>query len=308
MDQIGGRLKLSRREAISHSAITVVSAFSTGKGVTIGTDLECRVVAELIPRENRDSAIHTVSEVPDPHKLVECCVRESLHHLGARIPKGETLCITIDSDIPPAVGLKSSSAVSVAVVEATVDLLFKGGNNRPKLKDILTISCLASIASRASLTGAFDDAAAGLLGGLVFSDNPKFKLLEHRELNRDLGSMIKILVPGEEKKTSSLSLSDYQKFSDQSTEAIEFARNGIIVQAMFLNSIIHSLIHKYSLEPIASSISEGASACGITGKGPAIAAICPNARTGLKVEKRWVEENPDRRVISASVTKPTNRD
>jgi shikimate kinase len=293
--------------ALSHSAITVVSAFASGNGVTVGIDLECKVTAELVPRSNGGPRIDDLSVVPDPHKLVETCAYETLRSLHAKIPPDETLCITVDSQIPPAIGLKSSSAVSVATVKAVADL-FSRNSKTVKDQDILKISCLASIASGASLTGAFDDAAAGFLGGLVFSNNLKFRLLEHQDPDPDLGSIVKIRLPNRQKQTSTLKLPEYHRYSRQAEEAIDFAKKGIIVQAMLLNSIIHSLIHKYSLQPIATAISEGASASGISGKGPAIAAICPNRKIGSRVEKMWLEDDPYQRVISTTITQAQKAD
>src|SRR5579872_3723628 len=189
-----------RAETESCSAITVVSGFATGRGVTIGINLPCRVTAELMPRGGYSSEVRVDSAVRDPHSLVETCVLNSLRTLHVALKRDELVQITVNSEIPAVAGLKSSSALSVAVVKAIYDLFSSGyANNSQK---ILRLSCESSIESGASLTGAFDDAAAGLLGGLVFSDNLRFKLLSHRSLNPKAGSLVKLLVPSQEKLTS----------------------------------------------------------------------------------------------------------
>jgi shikimate kinase len=295
----------SKATAVSRSAITVVSAFASGKGATIGIDIPCTVRAELYRTEN--SKIGIRSEVADGSRLVSTSAENSLKYLHAKLPKGLGLALSIDSKIPTAIGLKSSSAVSVAVTKAIFDL-FSKSKARDSLQEILKLSCKSSIQSGASLTGAFDDAAAGLLGGLVFSDNLKFHLLRHEILPDEIGTIVKILVPANKKKlTSSLNLDNYYKFNKESREALDYAHRGIFVQAMLVNSIIHSIIHRYSLQPIISAISEGSSASGITGKGPAVAAICPNGKISRRVESRWIEENKGCGVITASVTKPGTR-
>ena len=294
-----------RAVAESRSAITVVSAFATGKGVTIGIDLPCRVTAEIIPRAEYYSKILVKSAVQDPHRLIERCVDNSLKALRVEANSDELILISVDSEIPSAAGLKSSSALSVAVVKAIFGLFSR--STVKSSEEILRISCRSSIQSGASLTGAFDDAAAGLLGGLVFSDNTKFRLLRHQSLNTEFGSRVKLFVPSYQKLTSSLKLSEYHEYKKLAQDALRFARKGIIVQAMLINSMIHSLIHRYSMQPIVSSIDEGASASGVSGKGPAVAAICPNSKIAARVEKRWKAENPNCRIVTAVITKANMR-
>jgi len=289
--------------ATSRSAITVVSGFASGKGVTIGTDLSCTVAVHVVPKNEVDARIKVVGKADDPHRLIETCVRKSLRKLKVKFPNNSSFLVHIDSKIPTAVGLKSSSSVSVATVKAIFDLFVGKEKKPPSIQQILKTSCEASIESGASLTGAFDDAVAGYLGGLVFSDNLKFKLLSHRSLDDKWGSTVKVLVPAHTKLTSSLRLSDYYAYKDQSLEAIDFARSGVIVQAMLLNSVIHSLIHRYSLQPLVSSIEEGASASGISGKGPATAALYPTSKAAQRIERRWTEENPECQIITTTVTK-----
>jgi shikimate kinase len=300
-------LEEEARSAVSHSAITVVSAFPAGKGVTIGLDIPCEVTAQIRDQDNGGSRIQLAESLPDPHALVVTSARKAMACLGVRLQKRKSLSLKVKSSIPAAVGLKSSSAVSVAVTKVVFDLFHPASPTSSRTQKILRTSCEASIECGASLTGAFDDAAAGLLGGLVYSDNMKFKLLGHEPFSDELGSMVKILVPIENKKlTSSLNLAAYREHRDESLEAYHFARQGVIVQAMLLNSIIHSVIHHYSMQPVVSSIAEGASASGISGKGPSISAICRSKKVADRVEGRWLEENPDCKVISANITKPVD--
>ena len=288
--------------ATSYAAITVVSAFSTGRGVTIGIDIPCKVGVELKNCTDFPSKILVRGKIADPHHLIATSAENALRHLGLPLPRDKSLFVSVDSKIPTAVGLKSSSAVSSAVVKAVFDFFTFNGYSS---QDVLRESCKASIQSGASLTGAFDDAAAGLLGGLVFSDNRKFKLLRHQTLDRKFGKLVKILVPKKKKKlTSDLSLSMYTDYDQRVREAIRFAEDGVLAQAMLLNSIIHSVVHRYSLQPLVSSILEGATASGISGKGPAVAAICPNGKVSERVERRWIDENLNCKVLNAFVTRP----
>jgi shikimate kinase len=296
-------VEYSRAIGRSRAAITVVSAFASGKGVAIGIDLSCQVTAELRPKREGSPMVSVYGGDSDPHSLVKICAENSLAFLRNPLSPGQGLVLRVESTIPPAVGLKSSSAVSVATTRAIFSLFGQGDSDLTTAHKILRLSCQASIQSGASLTGAFDDAAAGLLGGLVFSDNLRFRLLKHETLDPKWGTNVRILLlPKRRKLTSSLVLSMYHEYKDRAIEAIGYATKGIMVQAMFLNSIIHSVIHSYSLEPVVSSIEEGASTSGITGKGPAVAAISRTRKTAERIEERWLGDYPGSKVISADIS------
>ena len=75
--------------------------------------------------------------------------------------------IEIVSDIPVAMGLKSSSAVSSAGLLAVARA---SGATRPPL-EIAKLSAQVSRETGVSATGAFDDALAGLASGVVVTNN-----------------------------------------------------------------------------------------------------------------------------------------
>lgn len=287
-------------EATTHSAISVVNAIPTGKGVTIGIDIPCRVTVGI--RNDINSKINIETDAPDPHNLVATCVRYTMKKLRVKLPKSSSIFVRVNSQIPTAVGLKSSSAVSVAVVRAVQELL----SGKLDLLSILKISSIASKDTRASLTGAYDDASAALLGGMVFADNKSFRLLKHRRIRKELGNNVAILLPNQEKMlTSSIDRNAFSQFKDESFRAFQFALEGEIAQAMFLNSVVLCASLGYSIRPVVSAISEGATASGVTGKGPAIAALCESSKVLHRVTKKWREETRNCRVIAARVVQPS---
>ena len=289
-------------EATTHSAISVVNAIPAGKGVTIAIEVPCTVRASFVIRKKNERRIKVLSKTSDPHTLVEKSVEYALSHLRANIPGSAQLRIQINSKIPTAVGLKSSSAVSVATTKAVFGLLSKDSDWRSILKS----SCTASKDSRASVTGAYDDASASLLGGMAFTDNSKFKLIKHSKVPKKLGSKIAILVPKERKMlTSRVNASSFEKYRVESLHAFDLAMNGDFASAMLLNSIIQCATLRYSMGPVSSALVEGANAAGITGKGPAIAAVCQNSKIVQKVKRKWLEENDDCNVLTTTVLQPT---
>ncbi len=270
-------------EASANSAVSIVNAIPAGRGSAIAIDLTCRVKAQFLEGNSKEPEIFGGAQ--DPHRLVARSVEYALRSLRTRLPASTHLKIDIDSNIPTAIGLKSSSAVSVATTKAVFGLYSRSGDST----SILRSSCRASKDSRASLTGAYDDASASLLGGLVFTDNTNFRLIRHSKVPRKLGSRVVILVPKKKVLTSSIHSENYASYRGESLEAFRCALRGDLVTAMLLNSIIQCASLGYSMEPISLALGEGANAAGITGKGPAVAAFCDDLRTVNKIKKKWSE-------------------
>jgi shikimate kinase len=287
-------------EATTHSAISVVNAIPAGRGATIAVDIPCRVSVSWTRRKSGGSIV-VISKEPDPHRLVKKSVGYAFRVLRYRIPRSQQLVIKIDSEIPTAVGLKSSSAVSVGVTKAIFGLFSKDS----KSDVIIRSSCLASKDSGASLTGAYDDAAASLLGGVAFTDNLKFRLVKHTKLPKGMGSLVAILVPRKTKVlTSSLSRSSFAMYREESLKAFHHALAGDFAHAMLLNSIIQCAAQNYSMMPVSTALTQGASAAGITGKGPAVAAICANLKTLHRVKREWKKENKNCDVLLTRIIQP----
>lgn len=289
---------LNRSEATTHSAISVVNAIPSGRGVTIGIEIPCRVIVESF--RSASAKIKVKSDMADPHGLIVTCVKYTAKALGVKPTELPNITINVESKIPSAVGLKSSSAVSVAVVKAVSELY----SDKLDSRSILTISSKASKDSKASLTGAYDDASACLLGGLVFTDNSKFKILRHIKLAQSFGSRVAILIPNRKKLTSSLKGTVFSQYKAESLRAFHFALEGEIAQAMLLNSIVQCVSLGYSIRPVISALGEGATASGVTGKGPAVAALCMSSRKLSRITKRWSEENPDCDILSTKIVQP----
>ena len=65
-------ISLQKSVSVTHSAISVVSAFASGKGAAIGIGIPCSVSTELKDRDkgNRSLDIRIVGSDSDPHDLV----------------------------------------------------------------------------------------------------------------------------------------------------------------------------------------------------------------------------------------------
>ena len=184
----------------------------------IGIDLQCKVIAALVQRKGTQPEFSVSSDTPDSHGLAKTSALFALRHLGQRgFPKGYTINLRIESKIPSAVGLKSSSAISTAIVKSVLSLF--GRQSDPKT--ILDLSCSASKNCGASITGAYDDASASLLGGLVLTNNTRFEIVKHERVPASLGTTVLVLVPINAKKfTSSVNTHIYSRFKKESAPSL----------------------------------------------------------------------------------------
>jgi shikimate kinase len=291
---------------MTNSAISIVNAIGTGLGGAIGIDIPCRAKATLRSKqkEDRENLIVKTS-TRDEHDLIPKCVSYVEHYLSLKPPKESGLLIEVESHIPVAVGLKSSSAISTAVVSAVAKLM---GGKEIGAEVVLGLSCNGSKASGASITGAYDDAVSCLLGGMVLTDNRHFHVLKHTSVPSYLGAIAVVRVPRRMKiYTSSVRSESYSQFKKNAKDAFELAKQGNVIGAMMLNSLIQCSALGYSFDPIISAILEGATCAGVSGKGPAIAALCSTNKIAKQIESRWLEEAKNQLeidVIKTNVVQP----
>ncbi|MEM2054004.1 MAG: shikimate kinase, partial [Nitrososphaerota archaeon] len=130
----------------------------------------------------------------------------------------------------------------------------------------------AAIEAGVTITGAYDDACASYYGGIVVTDNLKRQLMRRVEAPEDL--VVVLLVP---------ELKSYTKFFDKNAlkpiasfveEAYKMSMNGEYWRALTLNGILHAAALNYSMKKTLDAIRAGALAAGLSGTGPAIAAVC----------------------------------
>jgi len=182
--------------------------------------------------------------------------------------------ITTYSDIPIAVGLKSSSSAAVAVGLAVLDALEK----QVETHLFLRVIAEASQRSGVSITGAMDDAAACMLGGIVLTDNHGRKLLRNVPVQEDLAAAI--LVPPRRTFTRSFRKELLKPIKPLVLEAFRIAERGDYWAAMTLNGLLHAAALNIPTAPIVEALRAGALGAGVSGTGPAIAAVAPRDSIG----------------------------
>ncbi|MEM1534217.1 MAG: shikimate kinase [Nitrososphaerota archaeon] len=245
----------------AHGAVSIINAISTGFGGAVGVDFHTRAFVE--PVEGGEIVLVNRDAVGDD-SLVKEVVRIVLERVGA---EGLGFRVTTSSDIPIAVGLKSSSSAAVAVGLAVLDAL----GETMGAEEFLAAVAEASQRSGVSITGAMDDAAACMLGGLVLTDNYRRKILRHEAIDQDLAAAI--LIPEQRTYTREFRKDLLMPIKDLVMEAFRMAERGDYWRAMTLNGLLHAAALKVPTSPIIDALAAGALGAGVSGTGPAIAAV-----------------------------------
>lgn len=244
-----------------HGAVSIVNAIATGKGSTLGISLKVDAIVESdigkgisIESENKSLSSRLIN------KTVEKIISK-------KDLENNKISITLNSEIPTGYGLKSSSAISSAVALACSKIF------KPKLTDkkILIAGVDASIETKVSMTGAFDDACGCYFGGFVVTDNYKRKLVKRERAPANLSAVI--FVPYSRKRGNIKKLKTLSAVFDQ---AWNLARRSEYWDAMRLNGVATSTILGAEPKLITDLIENGALAASVSGNGPSIAAIVKN--------------------------------
>ena len=248
-------------KATIHGAVSIVNAIATGKGAALGISKKVNVEMEtshgkgvIIEVENKSMSSRLINRV------IEKIVTKN------ELSKTK-LKVSLDTEIPTGYGLKSSSAISTAVA-MTCAKLFKPNMNDA---EILDAGVKASIETKVSLTGAYDDACACYYGGFVVTDNYKKKLIRSEKCLNHVSAVI--FIPKSRKRGNVRKL---KTLSADFEQAWSLAKKSDYWNAMNLNGIATSTILSSEPEIILKLIENGAIGASVSGNGPSIAAIVKN--------------------------------
>jgi len=249
--------------AVGHGAATIVSAVATGRGAAFGIDLPVTVTYRI---EGEGLEV-TTSRGLSP-RLVECCLALLRERRG--IAGGAR--VTVESSIPPSRGLKSSSAVANTVLRAAARA---HGVPLPD-REVLDLSVDAAIAAGVTITGAFDDAAACLLGGVAVTDNRSRTILRTAFLPADLVAVVHI--PRRETPKARVARLDFSGIAGDVQAAVELALRGDYPAAMNANGAAYARVLDVDPEVADRARRSGAVAASVSGTGPATVALGPRRR------------------------------
>ena len=246
----------------TYGGLSVISAFSTGIGAAASVDLEMRVSIE-----------------GDNKSVNSPAVKRTLEFLELKFGKPFDYPIKIESEIPPAVGLKSSSALTSAIVLCYLRM------NDISVPEPGAVIAEASRYNHTSATGALDDASCSIYGGLCVSDNNEDKILKMTKL-----SEIDILIcwPKNTIRNSYEMTSEKMSVLSRSVNRLMgLLDSGMVYETMVLNGLIFGSYLRSDFIPCGKMYSLGASYSSYSGKGPAIFSIFDDRDTLLRAREEF---------------------
>lgn len=248
-------------------AVTVVNALPTGIGCALAVSLPVRAEIDLQP-----------TDAPGPprihldRKSESELVRETLRAGLARFAPGERFAgeLRIESDVPPGKGLKSSSAVSGAVLRAIASALHQ--TRRPD--ELARMAADVAQQIGLSATGAYDDCLATLRGGLALADNSNRTPIHAEAFADDF--RVLLWVPPTPHLPSTHWHARFRLEAGAGRQVVEAARAGRWAEAMTLNTSLVERVMGYDYDSLrANLLQRGASMCGVSGMGPTLAVLVP---------------------------------
>jgi len=263
--------------AVAYGAVTIINAISCGLGAALGIDLRTEATVKLT---NEPGVIggRILSDPSEKPVLIEKVVRRVLRCFNLEDKYGAY--VETNSNIPIARGLKSSSAAANAIALATVSAI---GAEADDLA-IINMGVDGSIDAGVTVTGAFDDACASYFGNVVITDNFDRRILKIFQPEEDYDVLIH--VPSLKAYTSKSDVGRMRLISGEVKSLHRMALEGDYWHAMTLNGLIYSLILGYDAKIAIDALAAGAIASGLSGKGPAVAAVVPRDRVG-EVYAAW---------------------
>ena len=263
--------------AIAYGAATIVNAIATGKGAALGVDLWTKAKVGLT---DEPSVIQgrILSDPSEDTNLIKRVINRIFRRF--RVEGEYGAFVETNSNIPIARGMKSSSAAANAISLATVAAL------RKKLSDLEVVNLGVEAAKDAgvTITGAFDDACASYFGNIVVTDNVARQV--KRRFKVDGEYTVLFHVPSSKTYTAQSNVKKMKIMAPLVDIAYREALLGRYWSAMTFNGLIYSVALGYDIKVAVDALAAGAIAAGISGKGPAIAAVVPEDSMA-NVKEAW---------------------
>ncbi len=280
----------------AHGAVTVVNAIPAGQGAAFGIELATEATVDLEESQgNTEVTIQApghdpTDDVKDDHRLVHAC----LEVVGERAGVALSGTVETESQLPIARGLKSSSVAANALILALLDAL----DEPVDAAEVLDLGVEAARRAGVTVTGALDDAAASLLGGLALTDNREDVVEQRKPIQTD--PVVLLLVPATTRYTQDTG-DRLAPMAGLARRSMELARQGSWQHALTLNGLAVATCLDEPLDPTYRALGAGAMAAGTTGTGPAVAAVC-HRDDAPGIREAW-----DRYDAEILATHPTNQ-
>jgi shikimate kinase len=265
-------------EAVALGAGTVLNALATGVGSAFAIDAETTARVEL---DDTGEVGGEIVGAPDGDtRLIRRCVERVVERFG----DGEGGHVRTESDVPMAAGLKSSSAAANATVLATLSAL---GVDDVDREAACRIGVAAARDAGVTVTGAFDDASASMLGGVTVTDNTSDDLLAHEAVDWD----VVVWTPATRAFSADADVERCERVAPMAELVADLALDGRYGEAMTVNGLAFSAALGFPTDPAVEAMPhvDGVS---LSGTGPSVVAV--GDRDGLeRVRDHWSRREGD---------------
>ncbi len=276
--------------AVAPAAGTVLNALATGTGSAFAIDLETTATVELT---HDGDVVGEIADQPDADAtLIERCGALTIedHAAGAGFDPAETgVRIRTDSEVPMASGLKSSSAAANATVLATLDALGVAGD--VDRLDACKLGVRAAREAGVTVTGAFDDASASMLGGVTVTDNTNDELLAREEI--DWHALV--YTPPEQSFSADADVSACERIAPMTDLVAELALDGRYGEAMTVNGFAFCGALGFPTAPMIDAMPD-VTGVSLSGTGPSYVAV-GDRDTLETVRDRWTDRDGTTRLL-----------
>ncbi|MEA1906720.1 MAG: shikimate kinase [Euryarchaeota archaeon] len=257
--------------AYANGAGTIVNAIAIWKGAAFCIDLKTTADVELHECAGGAGTITGRIENADTDStgdgttydtaLIERCVSLVLDRFGYTCDGA----VTTRSEIPIARGLKSSSAAANAVILATLDAIRE---TLPPIEAV-RMGVRAALDVGVSITGAFDDACASMLGGVAITDNRNQELVSHIKYDSD----VLIYLPDEVAFTADTNVARSKVVAPLVEVAYQLALAHDLENAMTLNGLLYCAALGFNPEVAMRALELGITGVSLSGTGSAYTAL-----------------------------------
>jgi shikimate kinase len=261
-------------QARAPAAGTVLNALATGTGSAFAIDAYTTATVELT--NPADDVTGEVAEDPDADTaLIEGCVRAVTERFGS----GEGGTVRTESEVPMAAGLKSSSAAANATVLATLSAL--DAADEIARTDACRIGVDAAREAGVTVTGAFDDASASMLGGVTVTDNDEDVLRAREE--RDWAVLV--WTPPERAYSADADVERCRQVAPMAELVADLALDGEFGRAMTVNGLAFCAALGFDADPIVEAM-DAVHGVSLSGTGPSFIAVGDRAALE-RIEEKW---------------------
>jgi len=262
------------------AAGTVLNALATGVGSAFAIDATTTAEVDL---DGSGSVEGTVAGAPDADTaLVERCVELAVEEHAddaASVPDHVGGTVRTESEVPMAAGLKSSSAAANATVLATLDALGVA-DDVPRV-DACRLGVRAARDAGVTVTGAFDDASASMLGGVTVTDNGEDELLAREAFDRD----VLVWTPPERAYSADADVDRCRRVAPMADLVADLALDGEFERAMTVNGFAFCAALGFPSDPLVEALPD-AGGVSLSGTGPSFVAV--GERDALQeVREQW---------------------